>query len=150
MDKLTVGFTGTKEGMTDEQFATCLSLILSLRPTLAIHGDCIGSDTDFHKLAETTNVRTDIYPPKIKKQRAFNVPTGKLHPTADYLERDKKIASECNCLLATPKNFVEELRSGTWATIRYAKKQNKTIYIIYPDGNYERIGKELLNEVYLS
>lgn len=36
---------------------------------------------------------------------------------------------------AAPKDFKEELRSGTWATIRYAVKQQKRVIIIFPDGS---------------
>ena len=40
-------------------------------------------------------------------------------------------------LIATPKEKEEQLRSGTWATIRYAKKTKKIVFLVYPDGKYE-------------
>jgi hypothetical protein len=39
-------------------------------------------------------------------------------------------------LIAFPTSKKEILRSGTWACIRYAKKQKKDIFIIYTDGTY--------------
>jgi len=37
-----------------------------------------------------------------------------------------------------PKGKVEEWRgSGTWATIRYARKVGKPVTIIYPDGEIQ-------------
>lgn len=38
-------------------------------------------------------------------------------------------------LIATPAGFQEEQRSGTWATIRYARKMNHHIYIVYSNGH---------------
>jgi hypothetical protein len=37
-------------------------------------------------------------------------------------------------MVATPRGFKEELRSGTWATIRYTIKMKKLLTIIWPDG----------------
>lgn len=50
-----------------------------------------------------------------------------------YLARNCVIVDEADILLACPKG-PEEQRSGTWATVRYARKQNKRIVIVYPDG----------------
>jgi predicted Rossmann fold nucleotide-binding protein DprA/Smf involved in DNA uptake len=41
--------------------------------------------------------------------------------------------NETGVLVAMPDG-PEELRSGTWATVRYARKQGKDGRIIYPDG----------------
>ena len=43
------------------------------------------------------------------------------------------LVDACEVLLATPKG-PEKLRSGTWATVRYARKVGKRIVIIEPDG----------------
>mmetsp|Transcript_30358 Transcript_30358/g.39138 ORF Transcript_30358/g.39138 Transcript_30358/m.39138 type:complete len:93 (+) Transcript_30358:152-430(+) len=37
-------------------------------------------------------------------------------------------------LIAFPPTSIEIQRSGTWATIRYARKKNKAVMIINPDG----------------
>jgi predicted Rossmann fold nucleotide-binding protein DprA/Smf involved in DNA uptake len=37
-------------------------------------------------------------------------------------------------MIATPHSYVEIGRSGTWATVRYARKAGKPIYLILPDG----------------
>ena len=43
-------------------------------------------------------------------------------------------------LSATPGGFKEELRSGTWACVRYARKADRPVHIVWPDGkvNAER------------
>ena len=51
-----------------------------------------------------------------------------------YLERNKDIVDETGLLIATPKGE-EIVRSGTWSTIRYARKNHKKIIIIMPNGN---------------
>jgi len=72
-----------------------------------------------------------IHPPKNPKQRAFC----KGHETREekeYLVRDHDIVDECDLLIVVPKTRKEELRSGTWATVRYARKQGKQYSTIFP------------------
>jgi hypothetical protein len=37
-------------------------------------------------------------------------------------------------LLAAPRTKTEEQRSGTWATIRYARKLGRQVCLLWPDG----------------
>jgi len=48
--------------------------------------------------------------------------------------RNHKMVDSAGVLLATPKEDHEVLRSGTWATIRYAYKKNKQVVLVWPDG----------------
>ena len=57
-----------------------------------------------------------------------------MHPAKDYLVRNHDIVDVCDVLVATPGQKEEQIRSGTWATIRYARKIRKQIIIVYPDG----------------
>ena len=50
IEKMKLGFTGTRNGMTDLQKNTVSRLIISSNTVLANMGDCIGSDTDFYHL----------------------------------------------------------------------------------------------------
>jgi predicted Rossmann fold nucleotide-binding protein DprA/Smf involved in DNA uptake len=43
------------------------------------------------------------------------------------LERNHLIVAACDVLNAAPLQDEEILRSGTWATIRYARKAGKTV-----------------------
>jgi hypothetical protein len=52
------------------------------------------------------------------------------------LDRNKMMVDDCEALIATPRLMVEELRSGTWSTIRYARKCRKPVHIVWPDGSY--------------
>lgn len=53
------------------------------------------------------------------------------------LERNHRIVDACDVLIACPKDAQEQLRSGTWATVRYARKQGKRVIVITPDGTVE-------------
>jgi len=50
------------------------------------------------------------------------------------LVRNRDIVDECDLLVACPGSDHEELRSGTWACIRYARKVKRKTIIIWPDG----------------
>ena len=50
------------------------------------------------------------------------------------LIRNRDIVRETAVLIATPEQTIEQLRSGTWATVRYARKMNRPTVLIFPDG----------------
>jgi len=52
--------------------------------------------------------------------------------------RNHKIVDICDILVAFPQTNSETVRSGTYATIRYARKCKKPIIIIYPDGSVKK------------
>jgi len=62
------------------------------------------------------------------------------------LVRNRDIVDATDMLIAAPATRKEVLRSGTWATIRYAKKMKKWIYIIYPSGHKEIIRGKIKKE----
>ncbi len=128
-----VGFTGTSKGMNIDQLI-CVRTLLGRfwQPDYAHHGDCVGADSQFHSLCEAFSrpTRIVIHPPKDSKARAFRPSMFSRRPK-DYLERNRDIVDACDVLLATPKGK-EIQRSGTWSTIRYARKLGKPIIILMP------------------
>lgn len=130
---LVLGFTGTREGLTPHQHATLLKLFYELDPTEVHHGDCIGADTSAHDCAIEINAKIVLHPPKDDELRAF-CQADEEWPEKDYLARDRDIASVCDKLIACPKEDHEIIRSGTWTTVRYARKLHKPITIIWPNG----------------
>ena len=137
-----IGFTGTREGMSEYQKYK-LSGILQQAMLLAAsegselvfhHGDCVGADAEAHAIAQSHKVnRIVIHPPKAKSHRAF-CGKGESNVTweepEEYLERDRQIVDACEGMLAAPKSDIEERRSGTWYTVRYARKMNKKAYLL--------------------
>jgi len=134
-----IGFTGTRKGMTDEQKEE-ISWMLQAQLGLARaitgkvdevhHGDCVGADSDFHDLASGYDIV--VHPPSVDKYRAFREGS-EILPPKSYLQRNMDIVDSCDILIAAPEGE-EQQRSGTWATVRYARKRNKSIFIVSPDG----------------
>jgi hypothetical protein len=137
-----IGFTGTQRGMTGQQIKKVDSLLGELLP-LEIHhgdfvevhhGDCVGADKQFHHLAKAhKGVCVVIHPPESNKKRAFCCGDS-IYPPKPYLERNHHLVSITDVLIATPAQYHEKLRSGTWATVRYARKKGKRCLIVLPDG----------------
>ena len=136
-----IGFTGTQWGITSKQEFTLYEILHRLNPAESHSGDCIGADKSFLNAIRhlKPKCKTFGHPPKNSKKRAF-CKYDVLLPEEEYLVRNRNIVDSSDLLIATPRTFEEELRSGTWATIRYARKSNKPIIIIYSDGSYKKEG----------
>ena len=134
-----VGFTGTQQGMNAAQCDRVWDGLhrLGRRVTLAVHGDCIGADMQFNMLCKSLNIPTACRPCNIRHKRA-NTNCPQLAPPKPPLERNEDIAASCDLLVVAPKAFEEELRSGTWSTVRRARKHGKRIVIVWPDGSVSR------------
>ena len=135
--KISVGITGTQQGLTEAQFAA-LELLLPHMGMTEIHaGDCVGVDAEVITYVKEMmpSVKTVGHPPTIADKRAFLEYDEERKPK-DYLVRNHDIVNESEYLIACPKEDKEVLRSGTWATVRYARKTEKTVVIIKPDGTW--------------
>lgn len=98
------------------------------------HGDCIGSDADAHEIACFLEWDIVIHPPEAEQLRAWCAPAKHICDPLPYLDRNKEIVRQTDCLIAAPREREEQLRSGTWSTIRFARMLRKRYMIIYPDG----------------
>lgn len=119
-------FTGTQTGMSDNQLDELRSQITHFDDqylpqggvTEIHHGDCIGSDDEFHKLI--TNLITPLnvvtHPSNIDSKRAFNE-ADVIHEVKPPLERNKDIARACDILFATPKEVTTPRPEGQAASI---------------------------------
>ena len=128
-----IGFTGTRGEITHQQRAKLSELLTSLDGKILCHGDAIGADAEAHDLARQKNYVIHIHPCTLEDQRAFREADVEYQPK-EPLDRNKDIVSKCNVLLAIPKGFNEEQRSGTWQSIRYARIRKRKTHIIFPDG----------------
>lgn len=138
-----VGFTGTREGMTNAQAWKCEDIFQHIGYVSPFeefhHGDCIGADARAHSIIILGSFARIIvcHPPTYEKYRAFTV-NDEYRTPEGYIDRNHKIVDETDVLVATPKEETgETLRSGTWATVRYARKLKKRIIIIRPSGTVE-------------
>ncbi len=131
---LRIGFTGTRHGMTDDQKKEFEKLVTSKEFEEFHHGMCEGADEQAHHIMEDENPDVKIigHPPKFTGSKV-NVPCHILMKPDDYLARNHNIVDATDILIATP-DVKEKTRSGTWSTVRYARKKGKKIYIIHKNG----------------
>lgn len=137
-----IGFTGTRQGMTRLQRQLVESLLVMHPPKETHHGDCVGSDAQFHKIiCDQTTASIIIHPPLDRKHRAFctidESRGDKVLPEKEYLERNRDIVNVSKIIIAAPKELLEQQRSGTWYTIRQAREKKREIFIVFPDGTVE-------------
>ena len=131
---LKIGFTGTRHGMTAEQEKEIEKLVQSKDFKEFHHGMCVGSDEIAHKIVSTRTPKVKIigHPPKAVSTKAQLRCHKEMDPDS-WSRRNKSIVDSSDYLVATP-DAKERVGSGTWKTIRYARKQGKRIYIIHKNG----------------
>jgi len=132
-----IGFTGTRKGMTKAQMKSLLKVLEKLKFREVHHGDCIGADKQFHNLIRLffPKARIVIHPPNIPTYRAF-CKGDIILPEKYYLDRNEDIVKSSDIIIACPKEFKEVKRSGTWSTVRCARRLGKLVFVIFPDGSY--------------
>lgn len=149
-----VGFTGTRQGMTNEQVLHVHMLLGDLQAAGAIeahHGMCAGSDKQFHDMALALHYPVVGHPGMggsgRVKYRAVCQGLTEERPPLFFLARNREIVKAASVVIATPKEMIEQERwSGTWATIRYTRQAGKPLIIVWPDGTgaVERVGDGII------
>ena len=144
-----IGFTGSREGMTKAQYEALSALLNAFITEQAAitpddvpqfhHGDCVGADALSGDAAHDAGYAIHIHPPSIGTLRAYcaNRYPATVRDAFPYLVRNKNIVDSTDILMAAP-NAPETTRSGTWSTVRYARKKSKEIWIVYPNGKVEK------------
>jgi len=141
MKMVVIGFTGTRKGMTTNQQIEVRRLLAYELGHIreAHHGDCVGADSDFHNICKGLGIRVILHPPSDPTHRAFRMDAHKVLSAKPYLERNHDIIDASKILIATPKEYHEVRRSGTWATIRYAREKGIRIITVFPSGRVKDI-----------
>jgi hypothetical protein len=127
-----IGFTGSRQGMTKAQQNALRSLLFSASGRLH-HGDSVGADEQAHDIAASLDRKIVIHPSTLLYQRAYKVAKD-IRLQKKPLIRNRDIVRETSALIAAPAESIEQLRSGTWSTVRHARKLKRPIVIIHPDG----------------
>jgi len=129
-----IGFTGTRNGMSDAQKTALVALLkkYTTRDNVTVHefhhGGCEGADLEAGAIASKLKYHIVIHP-----GGATYLPKGIKAAVKDpkpNLVRNQDIVNAVDLVIAAPRTSTEELRSGTWATIRYAKRQNKALRML--------------------
>ena len=138
-----IGFTGTQKGMTEHQrdhvklMLGCYNMESGYNLELH-HGGCIGADYQVHLMWQNRlGIDIVVHPASDvdESKMAFIVAGNKVKVLAPKpaLVRNRIIVDSVDIMIATPAQSHEVLRSGTWATIRYAKKVGRVIHVVYPN-----------------
>lgn len=138
--RVVVGFTGTQLGMTEDQKDALSRILVDEDVTELHHGDCIGADDEAHAIATDLHITVVIHPPENEAKRAWCHSEDMRRPRP-YLDRNHAIVDLLATvrhdgarafLIAAPKG-PEVLRSGTWATVRYARNSaGVRTEVLYP------------------
>ena len=132
----TVGFTGARAGMTGGQRAAFRQALTDLSPTHFVHGDCEGADADAHKLMQALQPAVSIrIRPAKSSRRAGSQGADEVCDARPPLARNRDIVHDADVLVACSPSPHEVTRSGTWATVRYARKKRTPVVLLWPDGH---------------
>jgi len=129
-----VSVSGSRDGSTPYQHQQVKLFIKTYHEYIEElhHGQCKGFDEEVHDLAMEHSIKIVIHP-ATKQKYLSDRKSEIMLPPKEYLERNKDLSQVCHLLIAAPSTEEEVMRSGTWSTIRYARKKGKKIWIIPPE-----------------
>ena len=119
--------------MTPEQLTRLQALLRDLEGEFH-HGDCVGADAEAHDIALGMAFDIVTHPPIVASKRAWKVGAIRTCAQRSDVARNKDIVRDTELLIAAPSEAEEQLRSGTWTTVRFARRKRRRIFIIHPDG----------------
>jgi hypothetical protein len=138
-----VGFTGTQHGITAGQNVALYHLFRADPCIVEFHhGSCWGADVQAARLIRellTFGVHIVAHPGPVGDDSGVDDVTRLEFP---YLQRNHHIVNETGELIGAPQGFNEVTRSGTWATIRYARKIGRKITLVFPNGRVKVFGTD--------
>ena len=126
-----VGFTGTRTGLNSKQKSDIINFIKNNDIKEVHHGGCIGADKEFNDICISFGIKIIVHLGTSNNTTVINNTYNNitiLQPKP-YLDRNKDIVDSSDLLIACPFSNQEIIRSGTWSTVRYARKKNKNIII---------------------
>jgi hypothetical protein len=131
---MSVGFTGTRRGMTMKQrtgLSRMLHRLFRGGHDEFRHGACVGADCEAARLARSIGFKVIAHPSTMTETQG-NHPSHATLPQKHPLARNRDIVRASTVLVATPKETEEVRRSGTWMTIRAARKKGIPVHVIAP------------------
>ena len=142
-----IGFTGTRNGMTAEQKAALVAMLIpeAVEPCEERHqfhhGDCIGADYEAAGIAYYNGFRVICHPPIDITRRAYFGINAEDRKPKSHFARNRDIVDESDMLIATPQYMgpiTKDTKGGTAYTVNYARKVGKPVWIVRPDGSIEK------------
>lgn len=140
-----VGFTGTREGCTPAQGGALARLVRDWEDMTEFHhGAAFGADTEAvtHVAYYQPGAAIHARPCDIKGASSYAALSASqvTHPARRPLDRNGDIVAACAALVVCPAG-PEVMRSGTWATVRRARKARRRMVFVWPDGSVTTEGE---------
>jgi hypothetical protein len=134
-----VTFTGTRNGMTPAQLRSAMNVFRDLsamgQQVILLHGACHGADRQAHPLIPLR----EMYPSNDEQwDWASNnaKESDVVYAIDEPIRRNRRMVDSSDIVVAAPKGIHEEHRgSGTWATMRYARRKHRPLYTLWFDGS---------------
>lgn len=126
MRELIVGVIGSRYPIPRYQSEPAIALLEQLRPTAVHHGGCTGAD----ELLAIAASKLDSSPTIVCHPasdvpdwfRSKVAPADFVQPAQPALKRNRAIAKAVHVLIACPSDSDPSGKSGTWSTVRAAKR----------------------------
>lgn len=133
------GVTGTREGIISHQHRWLLPVMRKFKDQgfiLQHNGDCIHADYWMAWAWRRVQGLVELHPPLKKDGRAWFKGDFE-HDPQDYGVRDQYIVDRSEMMVVMPRDMHEITRSGTWMTVRMARRKGIPRLIVWPDGRLE-------------
>ncbi len=145
-----IGFTGTRNGMTERQKFLLVGFLrdaLNTGGTVVLsHGACHGADDQADLIASELGIDRRAWPSVNPMRRVSDIvllsrvglltanrgSSVEILPAMEPLVRNHKIVDESDVMAACPAEAKEQRRSGTWTTIRMARKRGIETRVFEP------------------
>ena len=130
-----VSFTGTRIGMSKTQERLFTEFLTKYKDEIELfaHGSCCGCDEEAHDLVKKilgNGVFITVFPSTSKTRKILS---GANYVATPKIPMDRNIdivKAGSDLLIACPRSDKEILRSGTWATVRIARKLKIPVVIL--------------------
>lgn len=139
-----IGFSGTRQGMTDAQKKTCRALIALSNPGVVSrefhHGAAIGADAEAAEIARSLRLtlwawRGHNSQGESPDESAAAIAMSHVVKDPDsYFARNRSIVDNSMVLIACPPCFPLPTSGGTSYTVGYAVKRGVPVFVIWPNG----------------
>lgn len=136
--------TGTHQGPTLSQKSRLQALLSWLHRDCGVawllDGDCVGVDevAACHWVARLGGHRWAWPGAPLGHPLRANCVADIIEPTRPPLARNRCMVERVGLVVAVPAQEGEVLRSGTWATVRHARRRGRPRILIGPDGSVRR------------
>lgn len=150
MSDTILGFTGSRHPLLEPQLLSLERLLRVLfggGARKAVHGAATGADEAFALACRELMFEEIVARPGDLPQwvsAAALAASSVVHPAEANATRNGKIVGDCTVMIAcpaAPEGAAESRRSGTWMSVRMARKAARPIWVVWPCGKVTKEGE---------